>query len=234
MRTHRLSSTPETSMRGARTPESVEYERPAQPDPRAYDGPDRPTARRPDSTAAPPTAAPPSPSRIMIPRSRGALSGLVLVILGIWAGLIPFVGPYFHYAYINYHGFAWLTIGRLWLSIIPGVVAVLAGIELMRSANRPTATLAAICGAAAGAWLIIGPTVSTLWNHGVSQTGRPLGGTFLRMLVQIGYFYALGAIILFFAAMALGRLSMIAFRDVPTDRHRYSEAPRSRPAEPTV
>ncbi len=30
--------------------------------------------------------------RMRIPRSRGAMSGLLLVILGLWGALIPFVG----------------------------------------------------------------------------------------------------------------------------------------------
>ena len=34
-----------------------------------------------------------------MPRSRGAVSGLLLIILGVWGALIPFVGPYFHFAY---------------------------------------------------------------------------------------------------------------------------------------
>ena len=36
---------------------------------------------------------------LRIPRSRGALSGVLLVLLGAWGGVIAFVGPYFHYAY---------------------------------------------------------------------------------------------------------------------------------------
>ena len=32
-------------------------------------------------------------------RSRGALSGFLLVLLGLWGALIPFIGPDFHYAY---------------------------------------------------------------------------------------------------------------------------------------
>ena len=30
-------------------------------------------------------------------RSRGAFSGFLLILLGLWGALIPFVGPYFHY-----------------------------------------------------------------------------------------------------------------------------------------
>jgi hypothetical protein len=36
---------------------------------------------------------------LRVPRSRGALSGVVLVLLGAWGALIPFIGPYFQFAY---------------------------------------------------------------------------------------------------------------------------------------
>ena len=52
---------------------------------------------------------------LRVPRSRGALSGALLVLLGLWGGLIAFVGPYFHFAYTP--GTAWTyTSGRLWLA----------------------------------------------------------------------------------------------------------------------
>src|SRR5262249_52014882 len=48
---------------------------------------------------------------LQVPRSRGAVSGLLLVLLGLWGALIPLVGPYFHYAYTP--DSAWtLTAGR--------------------------------------------------------------------------------------------------------------------------
>jgi len=37
--------------------------------------------------------------KLRVPRSRGAMTGLLLVLLGAWGGLIAFIGPYFHYAY---------------------------------------------------------------------------------------------------------------------------------------
>jgi hypothetical protein len=33
-------------------------------------------------------------SRLRMARSRGAASGFLLVLLGIWGALIPFIGPY--------------------------------------------------------------------------------------------------------------------------------------------
>jgi hypothetical protein len=162
--------------------------------------------------------------RFLIPRTHGMASGLTILVLGAWGGIVAFIGPYFHYAFINHHTWHW-TMGRLWLEVIPAAVAVIAGLELIRTANRASGAFAGWLAAAAGTWFIVGQTVSTLWNHGASQAGRPLGSTFLRMIEQLGYFYALGAAILFLAALALGRFTRAA---VPGT---LAAAPRT-PAEP--
>ena len=47
-------------------------------------------------------------------RSRGAFSGFLLMLLGLWGALIPFVGPYFDYAYTPDRAWTYNT-GRLWL-----------------------------------------------------------------------------------------------------------------------
>lgn len=36
---------------------------------------------------------------MVMPRSRGAVSGLLLVIAGLWAGFVPFFGPYLNLAF---------------------------------------------------------------------------------------------------------------------------------------
>ncbi len=165
---------------------------------------------------------------LAIPRSRGVVNGFAILILGIWGGIIPFVGPYFHYAYINYHGFSF-TYGRLWLSILPGALAVLAGLWLIGTANRATAGFAAVLAAVAGGWFVVGPLLSMLWNHGVSQTGPALGGTVPRTLEPLGYYYALGALIVFLAAVVLGRVGVKSVRDV-----RASELRSADPYPPRV
>lgn len=167
-----------------------------------------------------------------IPRSRGLLGGFGLALLGLWGALIPFVGPYFHYAFVDHR--TWdFTYGRLWLEILPGAVAFLAGIELMRSANRPSALLASAAGILAGGWLLVGPTLSMLWNHGHSQAGRPLGSSTLRAVEQLGYFNALGALILLLGASALGRLTVVSRRDERTAYERERAARGSEPAPRT-
>ena len=68
----------------------------------------------------------------------------LIVLLGIWAGLVPFVGPYFHYAYTPNSAWTYTT-GRFWLEILPGVGAMLGGLIVLVSSNRPFAIF--------GAWL---------------------------------------------------------------------------------
>ena len=63
-------------------------------------------------------------------RSRGAASGFLLVLLGAWGALIPFIGPYFHYAYTPDTAWTYTT-ARLWLEILPGAAVFLGGILLM-------------------------------------------------------------------------------------------------------
>jgi hypothetical protein len=160
------------------------------------------------------------------------MAGLTILILGIWGGIVPFIGPYFHYRFINHQTWHWTT-GRLWLDVIPGAVAVFAGLELMRTANRVTGAFAGWLAAAAGTWFIVGQTVSTLWNHGVSQAGRPLGGTFMRMIEQLGYFYALGAAILFMAALALGRMTVVSAREAAVAYSRSRDLYAAESGQPT-
>ncbi len=38
----------------------------------------------------------------------------MLVVLGVWGGLIPFIGPYFGYAFGSHATWHW-TANRLWL-----------------------------------------------------------------------------------------------------------------------
>ena len=150
---------------------------------------------------------------LRVPRSRGALSGVLLVLLGAWGALIPLVGPYFHYAYTP--DTAWsLTSGRIWLEIAPGAVAFIGGLVVLISSLRPVAMFGAWLAALAGAWFAAGITLSSLWTTGgVSAIGSPVGGTVARTAEQIGFFTGLGVVIAFLAALVIGRLSVVGVRD---------------------
>lgn len=151
---------------------------------------------------------------LQVPRSRGAVSGLLLVLLGLWGALIPLVGPYFHYAYTP--DSAWtLTAGRIWLEIVPGVATFLGGAILLASASRPLAMFGAELAAAAGAWFALGMVIIPLWPAASTlDPGSPAGtATVLRQLEHLGFYTGLGVVIVFVAALALGRLTVVGVRD---------------------
>jgi len=159
--------------------------------------------------------------RLHMPRSRGATSGALLVLLGIWGGLVAFVGPYFGYAFtpdVTWH-FTW---GRLWLEILPAVATFLGGLMLLGSTNRITGHFGAWLAAAGGAWFVIGQQVSRLWNGGAPAAGLPVSASTLGYVAEwIGFFTGLGVVITFLAASALGRMSVVGARDV--HRRRMAE-----------
>jgi hypothetical protein len=139
-------------------------------------------------------------------RSRGVASGFLLVLLGLWGALIPFIGPYFHYAYTPDTGWTYTT-ARLWLEVLPGAAVFLGGVLLMIATNRSVALFGALLAAAAGAWFTLGTTLSPLWNNHVTMGGSPAGTTVsMRIMEQLGFFSALGLVIVFIAAAAFGRI----------------------------
>jgi len=75
-------------------------------------------------------------------RSRGAVSGFLLMLLGLRGALIPFVGPYFNFAYTPDQAWTYST-ARLWLEVLPGAAVILGGFLLMISRGRHTALFGA-------------------------------------------------------------------------------------------
>jgi hypothetical protein len=162
-------------------------------------------------------------------RSRGAFSGFLLVLLGLWGALIPFVGPYFDYAYTPDKAWTYNT-GRLWLELLPGAAVFLGGFLLMVAKSRHTALFGALLAAVAGAWFTLGPVLSPLWNHHVPMGGSPASNTvYMRIMEQLGFFTALGVVIVFVAAVALGRVA-----SVPSGIREIEEVPETTVPADTV
>jgi hypothetical protein len=143
-------------------------------------------------------------------RRRGqAGGGLLLMLLGAWGALIPFVGPYFGYAFTPDKAWTY-TSGRFWLSVLPGAAAFLGGLLVLGSvrAARAGAFLAAL----GGIWFVIGrPVIADVITGGSISTGSPVstpGALFspstMHFLEGLGFFYGLGVVIVFFAARTLG------------------------------
>jgi hypothetical protein len=141
-----------------------------------------------------------------IRRSRGVVSGLAILLLGAWGGLIAFVGPYFGYQMGSDQAWVW-TSNRLYLELIPGAVAALGGLILLAGATRPRLRAGAWLAMAAGAWFVIGPTISMLWENGRIGVGPALGSTGTQVLEWVGFFYGSGALIIALAAYGIGMLT---------------------------
>lgn len=128
-------------------------------------------------------------------------AGLFILVLGLWGGLIPFIGPYFHYALGPDKSWTW-TSGRFWLDVLPGIVAVIGGLMLLGAGPRVSGKLGALLALAAGIWFAIGPDVSLLWNSFGAQ-GAAHGSKTVRVLEMLGYHTALGAVMAALAGYAL-------------------------------
>ncbi len=167
-----------------------------------------------------------------MPRSRGAATGILLILLGLWGALIPFVGPYVDFASGSDQEWTWTT-ARGWLQVLPGVVTVVGGLLLTLSGNRPTALLGAWLSAVAGGWFVAGRAVAA--PLGLGTVGTPVAENDTKAAwLDLTYFSGLGALIIFLAALCMGRLTVRSLRDI-----RRAEAPvalidehSSRAAEP--
>jgi hypothetical protein len=161
-------------------------------------------------------------SRTRVPRSRGAASGALLLILGAWAALVPFIGPYFDFAFTPSPNKAWhWTSARGWLEVLPGAAVVLGALLLLFSASRVVTVFGAWLAAAGGAWLIVGPPLASLLKIKLGAPD-PTSSKGVRALESLLFFFGIGAVILFLASLALGRLSVHSVRDVRAAERRVA------------
>lgn len=166
------------------------------------------------------------PGRLGMPRSRGAVTGLILVILGAWGALVPFVGPQFNFAYTPDRAWAW-TAARGWLEVLPGAITVVGGLLLIVAGNRASAMIGGWLATLAGAWFVVGGAVAPTLHLG--SVGDPVASTDRkRAALEIAYFSGLGALIVFLGGAVLARLAVRLARDV------YPLEPAAPAAEPVA
>ncbi|HEY2505900.1 MAG TPA: hypothetical protein VGI58_05250 [Streptosporangiaceae bacterium] len=166
-----------------------------------------------------------------IPRSRGAISGLLLALLGLWGAIAPFVAPYVHYGFTpdqTWH----LNSGRLYYSVIPGGVALLGGLAALLTRNRGVGVVGGLLGVLGGAWFILGQQFMLAVLKKTVAVGTPIhpagvfGPTSLHVyLDSVALFTGVGVLVLLFGALAMGRFSMVGAKDVAPaeDEPYYSE-----------
>ncbi|HZZ98239.1 MAG TPA: hypothetical protein VFE19_14545 [Jatrophihabitantaceae bacterium] len=167
------------------------------------------------------TPSTPGPRR-RVARTRGAGSGILLVLLGAWGALIPFIGPYFNFSFTPDKAWTWSQ-ARGWLEVLPGAATFVGGLLLLLSTSRMMTLVGAWLAVACGAWFVVGPQLETTWNIG--SPGLPAGSSdAIHVAESLAMFYALGAVILFLASAAFGRLSVVSPRDVRASERRQAAA----------
>jgi len=169
-----------------------------------------------------------------VPRTRGAVSGLLIVILGAWAALVPLIGPYFDLSIGSDDTWTWSG-DRFLFSVLPGIVAVIGGLMLMGTANRAGGGIGGWLALAAGAWLVVGQSLSLIWQD-TPGYGTPFGSDETQAVALLAYFYATGTAIAAVASFARGRFSVRGVREAElADRDRVEEhGPVMAPPDPST
>jgi hypothetical protein len=159
-----------------------------------------------------------------IRRSRGAVSGFLLIVLGVWGALIPFFGHHFGFGYTLDEGWTW-TAARGWLQVLPGAATAAGGVLLVISQNRATAMLGGWLTVVAGAWFVVGNALAAPLP--IDEIGPPVAQSDAESAVlELAYFSGIGTAIVLLGAIAVGRLSVRSLRDI-----RYAERSVSTPTD---
>lgn len=164
-----------------------------------------------------------------IPLRRGSVCGLLLIVLGLWGGLAPFIGPYLHFGFTPDKTWHYSS-GRLYYSIIPAAAVLVGGLLAVLSRNRGLGVFAGLLATLGGIWFSLGQTFMTIVLKKSFTVGSPIlhaGATptgvraYLETLTLFG---GLGVLVVLVGAVAMGRFSMLGFTDIDTDTV-YSDFP---------
>jgi hypothetical protein len=151
----------------------------------------------------------------------------LLILLGLWGGLAPFIGPYLHFGYTPDKTWHYSS-GRLYYSIIPAAAVLLGGLIAVLSRNRGLGVFGGLIATLGGIWFSLGQTFVTVVLKKSFPVGHPIlhagaTATGLRATLEtLTFFGGLGVLVVLVGAVAMGRFSLLAATDIDTDTV-YSE-----------
>jgi hypothetical protein len=147
----------------------------------------------------------------MVGRIRASV--VLVVLLGIWGGLVPFIGPYF--------GFgagpgAW-TWNRPFatLDVAAAAGAVAGGLLMLIAMRSRLARLGGLLAVAGGMWFVLGPVFQPLW-HQAGLAVDTTGPTWMQVAKIVGYHDGPGLLITLLAGYALGLMGQLRRTAVAT------------------
>lgn len=141
-------------------------------------------------------------------------AAMVILLLGAWGALVPFIGPLFGYSMSGVPAWTWNE-SHVTLHLIPGVVAVIGAMLVLR-ARRSSVQLGAVLAALGGAWFVLAPTFHPAWADSSAGGGMMMmHGTWSQIASSLGYHYGIGVVILGLAMHALGRLARLDRQQTP-------------------
>lgn len=131
--------------------------------------------------------------------------GVLILLVGIWGGTIPFVGPLFSFNMDGSRPWVWSE-SHATLHVAPAIVAIIGAVLLMRFRDHRSQVIGAVLATLGGAWFVLAPSLHPLWapyTHGMMMKG---GSSVMKALEAVGYHYGTGVVIVALGAYALGRI----------------------------
>jgi hypothetical protein len=134
------------------------------------------------------------------------MAGLLILLLGAWGGIVPYVGPAFGFSGDGTASWTW-NLAHSLLFLVPGAVAVVAGALIMfvgavRPSGRALLAMAGLVAAICGAWFIVGPLA---WRA-MYGSNFFVGASGLRELAYwVGYALGPGGLLVALGAFVFGR-----------------------------
>lgn len=137
-----------------------------------------------------------------------ATIAVLVMLVGAWGGIVPFVGPIFSFSADGSPSWYWdLAHALLWLA--PGAIAVLVGFAMLSQASRVKAerarfglTVTGLVAVVSGAWFVVGP-----WAWPVFKSGgvvfSPASPT-RELLYQVGWSLGPGMMLVLLGGCAIG------------------------------
>jgi hypothetical protein len=128
-------------------------------------------------------------------------AGLLMILVGAWGGISPYLGPSIGYRLDTTPAWTWTTAN--WeLNLAPGAAVVLAGLVVLFG-GRFSAWWAGVLALAGGSWFVLGPIFASMWL-GPAQA-RVASTSLSQVTGPLGYHYGTGLVIVVLAAWSLGR-----------------------------